>query len=130
MSLVRQLEEQLAPLGLTLGRLCLLYALQQHGSPALPSELGDDLAVTRANISGLLRGLERDGMVRRALDQADRRRVLVYFTPAGEDILNQAWPIYETTVSAMLQPLTTDEQMTLLRLLHKLNASQLAVNDD
>lgn len=119
---VRKVEEQLAPLQLSLGRLCLLYALQRIGRPALPSELGDDLAVTRANISGLLRELEKNGMIRREMDTADRRRVWVHLTAKGIETLQQAWPIYEATIAERFQSLTPDEQTLLLSILRKLSA--------
>lgn len=118
-TLVRRLEERLAPLGLTLGRLCLLVLLQQAGEPMLPSELGDDLAVTRANVSGLLKGLEAAGLVRREVDVTNRRHTLVYLTEAGSSLLARAWPIYEETVSGGLKALTPGEQATLLALLRK-----------
>ncbi len=119
-SQVRKLEEKLEPLGLTLGRLCLLYALQRAGKPALPSELGDDLAVTRANISGLLNALEKAGLVRRELDLSDRRRVFVHMTPQGEKLLELAWPVYEETIEGNFGSLSVEEQMQLLHLLRKL----------
>lgn len=122
MTSVRKLEEKLEPLGLTLGRLCLLYALQRKEKPALPSELGDNLAVTRANVSGLLRGLEKLEMIRRELDQSDRRRILVHLTSKGKETLQKAWPIYEETVANILQPLSLEEQMRLLTMLKKLDA--------
>ena len=124
-SLVRKLEEKLEPLGLTLGRLCLLYALQRTGRPALPSELGDDLAVTRANVSGLLNALEKAKLVRRELDPSDRRRVLVHLTPAGEETLSKAWPIYEESISQSLSPLSAQEQSVLLALLQKLDCARM-----
>jgi len=118
--LVRKLEERLESLNLTLGRLCLLYALQRAGKPSLPSELGDDLAVTRANISGLLNGLEKIGYIRRELDTSDRRRVLVHMTPKGEEALEQAWPIYEASVRENLNALSREDQQQLLKLLKKI----------
>lgn len=118
--LVRKLEEQLQPFGLTLGRLCLLVALRRFGKPMLPSELGDDLAVTRANISGLLNALEKMEMVRREFDPSDRRRILVHLTAKGTEVLDRAWPIYEQSVAAGLERLTQQEQETLLHLLEKL----------
>ena len=119
---VRVIEEKLAPLQLTLGRLCVLYALQRIGRPALPSELGDDLAVTRSNISGLLAGLEKNGMVRREIDTADRRRILVHLTPKGIETLQKAWPLYEEAIAGRFQALSDDEKKALRSILHKLAA--------
>lgn len=119
---VRKIEEKLAPLQLSLGRLCVLYALQRIGRPALPSELGDDLAVTRANISGLLAGLEKTGLIRREIDTADRRRIWVHLTPKGTETLQKAWPLYEEAIAGQFQALSPDEKRALLSLLRKLPA--------
>jgi len=118
---VRAIEEKLAPMQLSLGRLCLLYTLQRIGRPALPSELGDDMEVTRANVSGLLAGLEKNGMVRREIDPSDRRRILVHLTPKGIETLKQAWPLYEEAIAGRFQPLTPEEKDALLSLLRKLS---------
>ena len=120
---VRKVEEKLAPLQLSLGRLCLLYALQRLGRPALPSELGDDLAVTRANISGLLRRLEKNGMIYREIDTSDRRRILVHLTPKGVETLQKAWPIYEKTIAERFQSLSAEEKNVLLSILRKLSST-------
>jgi len=120
---VRKVEEKLAPLQLSLGRLCLLYALQRLGRPALPSELGNDLAVTRANISGLLRRLEKNGMIYREIDTSDRRRILVHLTPKGVETLQKAWPIYEKTIAERFQSLSAEEKNVLLSILRKLSST-------
>lgn len=120
---VRKVEEKLAPLQLSLGRLCLLYALQRLGRPALPSELGDDLAVTRANISGLLRRLEKNGMIYREIDTSDRRRILVHLTLKGVETLQKAWPIYEKTIAERFQSLSAEEKNVLLSILRKLSST-------
>jgi len=90
----------------------------------LPSELGDDLAVTRSNISGLLRGLEREGLIRREIDKNDRRRIWVHLTPAGMETLEKAWPIYEETIAERFQSLRSDERDVLLSILRKLSERQ------
>lgn len=119
-SLVRRLEEKLAPLALSIPRLCLLVALRRRDEPALPSELGDDLSVTRANISGLLAGLEAEGLVERRMHPTDRRRTLVDLTEQGRQRLEEAWPLYEAAVAAEFAGLTVDGQEALLTLLKRL----------
>jgi DNA-binding MarR family transcriptional regulator len=120
-TLVRKLEEHLQDLDLTIGRLCLLVALRRAGGPMLPSELGDDLAVTRANVSGLLNALEAPGLVERRPHPQDRRRTLVHLTTAGAAKLDRAWPRYEQAIGATLAPLTAEEHAVLLALLRRLS---------
>lgn len=118
--LTRSLDQQLAAYRLTLGKLCVLVSLRQSGGSKLPSEIGDDLAVTRANVSGLLRSLEELGLVTREGDPTDRRRTVVSLTTEGTRVLEQVWPVYEDAIDSAVAKLTAEEQALLLGLLRKL----------
>ncbi|NBD24055.1 MarR family winged helix-turn-helix transcriptional regulator [Paenibacillus glycinis] len=119
--LVRQLEERLASFDLTLGRWCLLVALRSGDRPMLPSELSDDLAVTRANISNLLNALEKAGRIEREFDPTNRRRILVRLTSEGHRLITDVWPVYERTIAGNIgERLTVQEQEQLKGLLKKL----------
>jgi DNA-binding MarR family transcriptional regulator len=63
----------------------ILLALRRRGAPytASPSQLADALGLTRGALSARLRPLEADGLISRATEPADRRRVHVTLTPAG-----------------------------------------------
>lgn len=87
----------------------------------VPSELSDDLAVTRANISNLLNTLEQAGRIQRNFDPTNRRRVLVSLTPEGHEIILNVWPVYEQTIAQKVgTKLTLEEQKQLKSLLEKL----------
>ncbi|QGH32896.1 MarR family transcriptional regulator [Gracilibacillus salitolerans] len=115
--LTKVLDSKIKVFHLNLGRLCLLHMLEKKNYEALPSELGDDLAVTRANISGLLSALEKLNYIERTFDMNDRRRIKVMMTDAGKDILSKAWPIYEEVVTDLFSELSKDEKTKLLSLL-------------
>lgn len=117
--LVQQLEEQLAKFDLTLGRWCVLVALKTSGRAMVPSEISDDLAVTRANISNLLNSLEKAGRIRRDFDPSNRRRILVSLTREGHDIIVQVWPEYEQTITQNVGNKLTQEEQNQLQLLLK-----------
>jgi DNA-binding MarR family transcriptional regulator len=119
--LVQQLEEQLTKFDLTLGRWCVLVALKSSGRAMVPSEISDDLAVTRANISNLLNALEKAGRIQRNFDPSNRRRILVSLTPEGHEIILQVWPVYEQTITQNVgNKLSEEEQNQLATLLKKL----------
>lgn len=119
--LVQKLEEKLGSFDLTLGRWCLLVALKQGGRPMLPSELSDDLSVTRANISNLLNALEQAGRIQRDFDPSNRRRILVRLTAEGDDLIAQVWPVYEATITEHVGgKLSPEKQMQLKQLLNVL----------
>ncbi|MGO4544982.1 MarR family winged helix-turn-helix transcriptional regulator [Paenibacillus sp. 2TAB23] len=106
---------------MTLGRWCLLVALKSSGKAMVPSELSDDLAVTRANISNLLNALEQTGRIRRNFDPANRRRILVRLTPEGDELISKVWPVYEQTIVQHVgNKLSREEQDQLKVLLNKL----------
>ncbi len=87
----------------------------------VPSELSDDLAVTRANISNLLNSLELAGRIRRSFDPENRRRTLVNLTPEGHEIILDFWPVYEKTIDQNVgSKLTLEEQKQLETLLKKI----------
>jgi DNA-binding MarR family transcriptional regulator len=87
----------------------------------VPSEISDDLAVTRANISNLLNSLEKAGRIQRNFDPTNRRRILVSLTPEGHELIVQVWPVYEQTITQNVgNKLSHEEQNQLATLLKKL----------
>lgn len=118
--LTKILDSRIKVLDLNLGRLCLLYMLEERNYEALPSELSDELTVTRSNISGLLRVLEKLHYIERTLDENDRRRIKVTMTEEGKKILAKAWPIYEEVVKDLFSELNKDEKAKLLTMMARL----------
>src|SRR5256884_9201368 len=83
--LIRQLMDRWAEKhGLSEGRLHVLSRLATAPHHQLPlGELADVLEVTPRNITGLIDHLERDGLVERIDDPADRRLTYARLTVAG-----------------------------------------------
>ena len=83
--LTRQLMDRWADKhGLSEGRLHVLLRLAAAPDHQLPlGELADQLEVTPRNITGLIDHLERDGLVERIDDPADRRLTYARLTVAG-----------------------------------------------
>jgi DNA-binding MarR family transcriptional regulator len=80
--------------------------------------LADALLVTKGNVSQLLRKLEGRGLVER---RHDGRTNCLSLTGQGKELFDTVVPSQEKLVSAMLDPLSVDEQRELLRLLRKLD---------
>eukprot|EP01034_Spumella_vulgaris_P017990 gene17990-22966_t len=59
----RDCAARLAPHNLSEGKFVLLFLLHQMAEGLSPHELADRAGVTRATVTGLLDGLERDGFV-------------------------------------------------------------------
>ena len=54
-------------------------------------ELAETLDITPRTVTGLVDNLERDGLVRRVADPADRRSVYAEITDQGRDRVSALW---------------------------------------
>jgi DNA-binding MarR family transcriptional regulator len=96
--LQRQAVQQL---GITTVQWAVLGALSREKfASGIPlSKLGDYLIVTRQNLDGVLKRLERDGLVRRVPGNGDRRARIVQITPRGRtywtETLQRIYQFYE-----------------------------------
>lgn len=89
----RACAARLAPHRLSEGKFVLLFLLRDLPEGLAPHELAERAGVTRATITGLLDGLERDGFLARHADKEDRRKVSVRLTAMGQaralDLFNE-----------------------------------------
>jgi DNA-binding MarR family transcriptional regulator len=130
----RVVESHLAQHDITQGRFGVLMALwgnDHRGEarpPLSPAALAERTGVTRATMTGLIDTLERDGLVRREADPADRRMMTVTPTPRAVDLLRQILPGHFQRMAALMLPLTESEREVLVSLLQKIvnQASTLA----
>jgi DNA-binding MarR family transcriptional regulator len=76
--------------GLSEGRMGVLFRLYRCGDTPL-GNLAENLESTPRNITGLVDHLERDGLVERVPDAADRRSVRARLTPAGRERIEGIW---------------------------------------
>jgi DNA-binding MarR family transcriptional regulator len=76
--------------GLSSGRLGILFRLHRGGDAAL-GELAIALDSTPRNVTGLVDHLERDGLVERVPDPADRRSVRARLTANGRAKIEAIW---------------------------------------
>ncbi len=84
-----------------------------------PSELADHLGVTSATMTGLLDGLERDGLIARVDHPEDRRRMKVLLTTAGKRCLDQILPDHFRRIAALMGNFSAGERRQLNQLLRK-----------
>lgn len=94
------------------------------------SELADYLVVSRQNLDGVLKRLERDGHVERVADTQDRRAKRVQLTPAGHAFWGGLQPrIYEFYRQAV-QGIRFDDKVSLVHYLNRLNEGLAQVSLD
>ncbi|HYJ69197.1 MAG TPA: MarR family transcriptional regulator [Nocardioidaceae bacterium] len=98
-----------------------LLMLRKVGRPytASPSQLAAMLSLTRGAMSIRLSTLEELGLVKRAHDATDRRRVQVTLTAAGHEALDATLGAEGEAEGRMLAGLTDAEKRALADLLRK-----------
>lgn len=109
-------------------RVIMFLSLQEmmHNEPPGPSVIAENLSVTRATMTDLLDGLERDGIVERRLVGRDRRAQAIHLTDAGRQLFDKVIPPLAEKVAQLFAPLTLGERQTLIALLSKLIAQNEA----
>lgn len=94
----RYLEQVLAPTGLTHLRWALLVALawlNKGSEPISQRRLADFLSMHPMQVSQVLTGMEKAGLVAREPSSADRRILVLSLTESGETTLRTAMPLVE-----------------------------------
>ena len=103
-TLARRFDEALRPVDLTSGQFSLLMSLNRPTPPSIGA-VAALLAMDRTTLTANLKPLERRGLVRTAVDPADRRGRLLTLTWAGRALLKSALPIWKRTHAEAEQPL-------------------------
>lgn len=109
-------------LGITTVQWAVLGALSQEKvAGGIPfGQLGDYLVVTRQNLDGVIKRLERDGLVRRVTDHGDKRARLVQLTPRGQafwqETLQRIYQFYDQATAHF----SFDDRVTLIHYMNQL----------
>jgi DNA-binding MarR family transcriptional regulator len=82
-------------------------------SPATPSQLAERERVTPPSMNRTLNALEQAGLVERAPDPDDARKVIVTLTQAGTDVISETRRLRTRWFSQQLAELTPDERTAL-----------------
>ncbi|MFF1648773.1 MarR family winged helix-turn-helix transcriptional regulator [Streptomyces sp. NPDC058240] len=115
------LAARLADRNLRLWHMAVLSALVDFG-PHVQRELASRLGIDRSDIVKIVDDLSVAGLVDRARDTGDRRRVTVTPTPAGRAALRELQAEALAVQEALLAPLTGSEQAQLAALLRRVHA--------
>ncbi|WP_223198466.1 MarR family winged helix-turn-helix transcriptional regulator [Solihabitans fulvus] len=113
-------EVHFARFGLSTGRYRLLADLEDSAGEKSPSRLAASLGVSRATVTGLVDGLERDGLVIRRPSAEDGRSAAVVLTARGATTLRELAPEHFGRLEAMVGELSADERATFLDLLGRI----------
>lgn len=96
-------DSQFQKYGVSDGKFSVLMTLYNRNNHQLtPSELSDELNVTRATISGLLNGLEKDKLVERCKHPSDGRMLTIKITEKGVKLMDELCPKHFALLSKLL----------------------------
>jgi MarR family transcriptional regulator, organic hydroperoxide resistance regulator len=114
------LRLQLKAYGITETQYNSLRILRGAGSSGLTcAEIAERLVSQDPDITRLVERLQRQGLVRRARGEKDRRVVLTKITAAGLDRLKEMDPVVNSTMHALLSHLSSSELKTMIDLLER-----------
>jgi len=99
-ALARHFDEVFRPLGITHGQYSLLNSLNRP-EPASMTSVATLLAMDRTTLTANLKVLERNGLVKIAVDKEDKRSRRLSLTKAGKELLEKAAPIWKSEHAAL-----------------------------
>lgn len=95
-----------------------------HLGPMCPGDLSTKLLKSGGNITLVIDNLEKQGLVQRERDTADRRMIIISLTLAGQALISQIFPAHAAAITEELSGLTPEEQKTLGYLCRKLGKKE------
>ncbi len=114
--------------GTSQGRFLVMMVLDRYAQqPLLPSELAEKIGVTRATITGLLDGLERDALIERRAHAHDRRALTIHLTDKARGWLEAMLPDHYHRIALLMSELDDSERRQLVALLTKVAAKTDAI---
>lgn len=115
----RDCARRLAPSGLSEGRFVMLFLLNAARDGLAPNALAGQAGVTRATVTGLLDGLEREALIERHADAHDRRALCIRLTRKGKQVAKTVFEQHGRWIASLFGNLSAPERAQLAALLDK-----------
>ncbi len=114
------LERYYSHHGTSQGRFTVLALLNREpDKPLCPADLADRSGVTRATMTGLLQGLEDEGLIKRTASVEDKRMSYVALTAKGRKYLDTILPDLFGRLGNLMDGVTEREGKSMVKLLEK-----------
>lgn len=118
----RMEREVLGPAGLSWGGFTILFVLWVWGDQET-GDLAEAAGLAKGTLSGMLRTLERSGLVSRSTHDSDKRRVVVRLEDDGERRIEEVFPEFNRHEAMFTERLEPHERRELARLLRQVTAT-------
>lgn len=127
-SLMKELNNSLAKHNLSLAAFNVLAILHERKQVPL-NQLGKLLVRTAANITGIVDGLAKRGLVKRVAHGEDRRVKLAELSSEGSALTAEIIPAYQATLNGIFQNLDANKVNTINSLLRELLDSTIETGE-
>ncbi|WP_034292747.1 MarR family winged helix-turn-helix transcriptional regulator [Herbaspirillum sp. RV1423] len=124
----RALDKLMAGQGATIARIKIMSCIQRDGK-ARSTDLAEAFGFAPRTITEAIDGLERDGLVERITDAADRRVKYISLTELGKEVLSTSEPVRKRFGAQLFEVLSEKEIAQLAELLGRLNERLLELED-
>ncbi|MCP4167777.1 MAG: MarR family transcriptional regulator [Chloroflexi bacterium] len=118
----RRFAQELSGLKLTVPQFFTLSTLVNLGGKSTMGQLAKATHQVSATMTGIIDRLVRDELVDRRRDDGDRRTVLVSITPAGQDLVENAWDRTLKSLDDVVLNMNSDDRVTASRFVDSLVA--------
>ncbi len=108
--------------GLTLPQVIVLRVINSQPEPPISTEVAELVHLAPSTVSGIIKRLQRDGLVQRREDDRDLRVHRLAVTDIGKELVEKADANYYKHIQSKLGQLAPEEIDALTVLLEKLNA--------
>ncbi len=116
----RDCVARLASYQLSEGKFVLLFLLHSSADGLPPHVLAEQSGVTRATITGLVDGLERDGFVERHQGNKDRRSITILLTEKGKRSIRLLFRKHTEWIRSLCSDLSQEESRILSAVLRRI----------
>jgi MarR family transcriptional regulator for hemolysin len=114
------LDEKLRPTGQSSARMEAMSAIMNSPDRSAQVEIAKRLRIEGPTLTRMLDTLEKDGLVARLPDPADRRSKQLQLTPEGEETLHEIFDIADVYRTRLFDGLDADDKAALNRVLSHL----------
>ena len=118
----RAIDQRLKEIGVSSGQLPVFFALAD-GHSLTQKELALRASIEQPTMAATLSRMERDGLIERRPDPADRRSSLISLSATARDKARLVMQAVDETNAAALEALSEDERAALLDSLGKIVAA-------
>lgn len=113
--------DALSPLGLTPAQERALRVIARGDEPLRMTALAEHLGIVPRSVTTVVDALEEAGLVRREIDPANRRAILLHLTDSGEAVDADMRDARRHAAGELFAPLGADDRRTLSAILARMS---------